>query len=565
MKKLIPVIIAIALIVIIAVSSFGNMVYERYSYGQDRADLNEYFEIYSADDIPVILQDEKMGERAKLHEGQVYFDINFIKKHFTDRFYFDENEKLLLYTTPNTIFQADEDSDIATDWHTGETKKYNAKIWYLKSDVLYILADYVQQYVAFDYELFTDPNRMQLYTEKCEKSVATIKSDTQVRWRGGVKSEILTDVKEGDKVSVIEEMDEWTKVKTNDCFIGYVENSKLKDIQPETYSLKSGVKPEEFTYLTEGRKINLTWHNIEYAQDGSDLISALNYAQEVNVVSPTWYWLTDNDGAFSEVGNYNYVETAHKMDIEVWALISNFHSGADVDTYEVLGYTQKRRQLVTNLIASAIDYGIDGINLDFENMNSKTTPHFVQFVREMALACHENNLVLSVDNYVPTEYTAHYNRSEQAKFADYIIIMGYDEHYQGSEVGSVASVSWMSQGIADTIAAVGDSKRVINAIPFYTRVWKTTGGTVDSEAVTMQTANEFVAKYGIDLNWDDAADQNYGEATIGDTIYQVWMEDEDSVRVRLNVMKTYELAGVASWKVGQETPNIWNAIAEYMR
>lgn len=122
MKKLIPVIIAIALIVIIAVSSFGNMVYERYSYGQDRADLNEYFEIYSADDIPVILQDEKMGERAKLHEGQVYFDINFIKKHFTDRFYFDENEKLLLYTTPNTIFQADEDSDIATDWHTGETK-----------------------------------------------------------------------------------------------------------------------------------------------------------------------------------------------------------------------------------------------------------------------------------------------------------------------------------------------------------------------------------------------------------------------------------------------------------
>jgi len=386
-----------------------------------------------------------------------------------------------------------------------------------------------------------------------------------VRWRGGVKSEILTDVKEGDKVTVIEEMDEWTKVKTKDCYIGYVENSKLKDMAQEIRTANTSVREEEFTYLTEDRKINLTWHNIEYAQDGSDLLSALNYVQEVNVVSPTWYWLTDNDGAFSEVGNYSYVEMAHKMDIEVWALISNFHSGADVDTYEVLAYTEKRRQLTDNLIASALDYGIDGINLDFENMDSKTTPHFVQFVRELALACHENGLVLSVDEPVPTEYTAHYNRSEQAKFADYIIIMGYDEHYQGSDAGSVSSVNWMSQGIADTITAVGDSKRVINAIPFYTRVWKITGGTVDSEAVTMQVANEFIAKHDIDLTWDDDTDQNYGEITIGDTLYRVWMEDEDSVRVRLNVMKTYNLGGLASWKVGQETPNIWNAIAEYMK
>lgn len=565
MKKVIPVIIAIALICIIVAVSFGKTLYEKYSYGQERADLNEYFEIFGADDAPIILQDEKIGRSAWVSDGAVYFEESFIKEYFTKRFYYDENEELLLYTTADTTYEAGADSKTVTDIQTGETSSYDSVIWKLRDNKLYIFADYIRHYVNFEYELFNDPYHLQVYTEWNQRVVATVKSDTQVRWRGGVKSEILTDASEGDKVTILEEMDDWTKVKTKDGFIGYIENKRLADETVETPSPVTTAIEDNFTYLTRDHRINLTWHNIEYPQGGSELLNALGSVRELNVISPTWYWLSDDLGGFEEVGNAGYVTKAHELGIEVWPSVSNFHYESDVSTYNVLGYTSIRRQFTRNLVENAVAYGVDGINVDFETMDSSTTPHFVQFVRELTLAAHKEGLVISVDNYVPTEYTAHYNRAEQGRFADYIIIMGYDEHYQGSEIGSVSTVSWMDSGIENTIKAVGDAKRVINAIPFYTRVWKTTDGTVESEAVTMKVQNDFIERNNLEPTWDNDTNQYYAEATISGTFYQVWLENADSVEVRLNVMKKYDLGGVASWCLGQETPDIWDVIASYMQ
>ncbi len=565
MKKAIPVIIAIILIIVILGVSFGGVVYERYSYGQDRADLNEYFEIYSSEDVPIFMQNERIDRYAKLLDGGVYFDISFIKEFLTERFYYDSNEELLLYSTATTTYEAASGSKSAVDIRGGDSLNCNCDIWQIKKDTLYIAADFIQKFVNFQYVLYENPNRLQVYVKWEEETVATVKSDTQVRWRAGVKSEILTDVKEGEKVVFIEELDEkWSKVKTSDCFIGYVENSKLKDIAKEIPSVVTTAMDEKFTYLTRDYRINMTWHNMEYPQDGGTLSNATYNCQLLNVISPTWYWLTDNEGNINSIGDHSYVDKAHALDIEVWAAVQNFHSGTNVDTYEVLNYTSRRRSLVNNIVASALEYGIDGINVDFESMDSNTTPGYVQFIRELSLACHENNLVVSVDNYVPTEYTAHYNRAEQALFADYLVIMGYDEHYQGSDVGSVSTVSWMDEGIANTLK-VAEASHVINAIPFYTRVWKTTGSDVTSEAVTMHTQNDFIKRNGMETTWDEETNQNYTEMTLGDTLYQIWLEDEDSVRVRLSVMKKYNLGGVASWCLGQETANIWDAIAEYMQ
>lgn len=564
MKKAIPVIVAIVLIIIIAIVSFGKPVYEKYSYGQERADLNEYFQIFGADDVPIILQDEHSECSGKLINGNLYFDMETVANLFVDRFYYDANENLLLYTSPTTTYETMPDSSSYRDIRTGEERSVGTPTCIIKNDELYIAADYVKKFFFFTYEMFDDPHRALVYTEWNEKTVATIKSDTQVRWRGGVKSEILTDVKEGDKVIILEVMDDWTKVETEDAFIGYVENFRLKDETKEIPSVNSDVLPEQFNYLTKDYKINLTWHNIEYEMGGNELINAMQTVKEVNVVSPTSLWLCDNDGNIKNVGTASYVEAAHNMGMEVWSLVSNFHSDTDVTIKEVLSYTSKRRYLIQNLIDAVTSVGADGINVDFENVPSDTAEDYIQFIRELALACHENNLVISVDNYVPTEYTAHYHRKEQGKFVDYLIIMGYDEHYKGgSEAGSVSSVPWMQAGIEDTVALVGKEK-VINAIPFYTRVWKSSNGTVDSEAVEMKVANEFISSNGIQTVWDESTYQNYGEATIGGVFYQVWMEDADSVKVRLNVMQASDIAGIASWKLGQETPDIWDLIAAYM-
>ena len=190
--------------------------------------------------------------------------------------------------------------------------------------------------------------------------------------------------------------------------------------------------------------------------------------------------------------------------------------------------------------------------------------HFIQFIRELSIPCRKNGLVLSIDNYVPMGGTDHYNRTEQGIVADYVIIMGYDEHYAGSrEAGSVASINFVEEGIAQTVAQVPPEK-VINAVPFYTRIWETKDGAIGSKAVGMDAAEEYVRAHNITVEWNEETCQNYGEYTEDGSLFQVWLEDESSIEVKLNIMDKYQIAGLASWRLGFEKPVVWDKIEEYM-
>lgn len=562
MKKIIPVAVAIALICVVIALSFGKQIKEKYSYGTERADLNEYFEKYYEDRVPIILQDERIEKTAKLIDGNLYLDEETVKSLLTDRFYYDKHENLLLYSNAEGTIRSETGSNVYTE--NGADVTMSCPVSVVEKDVLYISTEYLKKFADFSIELFSDPDHIQMYTEWGEKTVSTIKEDTSVRWKGGVKSPILTDIKAGDVVEILEPMDEWTKVKTSDAYIGYVENKLLDDERIETETPVKNKVSEEYSSLTEDRRINMIWHYMEYPQDGQTLYTSCAYIKEVNVISPTWYWLTDNDGNFKSIGNESYVEAAGRMGMEVWPLIANFHSETNVDLEEVLSYTSKREKLINGLIEETLSYGGTGINIDFESVPSSCGEAYIQFIRELSLACHEAGLIVSVDNYVPTEYTAHYNRKEQGLFADYVVIMGYDEHYQGSEVGSVASASWMKQGIEDTKKLVPANK-IINAVPFYTRVWKTSNGTVTSEALDMAVANDFLSKNNIQTTWDGECGQNYGEKAISGVLYQVWMEDADSIKNRLSIIKNSDIAGVAAWRLGNETPDIWDYFEVYMQ
>ncbi|MDE6944945.1 MAG: chitinase, partial [Lachnospiraceae bacterium] len=220
--------------------------------------------------------------------------------------------------------------------------------------------------------------------------------------------------------------------------------------------------------------------------------------------------------------------------------------------------------LINGLIDTALQYKLDGINIDFENISLDAGEPFVEFIRELSIPCREHGIVLSVDNYVPMGYTDHYDREEQGVVADYVIIMGYDEHHRGSDTaGSVASIDFVEKGIADTVAQV-PAHKVINAIPFYTRIWETKGTTIDSQAVGIETAKQYLADHGITTTWDEVTCQNYGEYQAGDSFYQVWMEDEESIRVKLNIMSKYEIAGVAEWQLAFAVDSVWDVIEEYM-
>lgn len=561
-KKVVPILIAIALIIIIGGLSFGGKIIEKYSYSKERADLNAYYHISDSEDAAIVLQNEIVEERARVIDGTWYLDLDTVHKYLNDRFYMDRNEDLLLYTLPEDIVKVVIGSSVKETEDGSEDLGYTIARY--EGEKLYLAVDYVKQYTNFCYEVFTDPNRVQIDTQWEEMQVASIKKNTQVREKGGVKSPILTDVAKGDKVTVLEQMETWTKVKTADSVIGYVENKRLENTRSELPIPVTDYTEPEYTSLTRDYKINLGWHVVAGTAGNDTLQSVTANTKGLNVISPTWFKLSDNEGNFTSFASADYVEKAHGMGLEVWALVENIEYKDSIDMYQILSSTTTRRKLIDGLVTEVQQYGIDGINVDFEQISMDCGEHYIEFIRELSVSCRKNGIVLSVDNYVPTGYTDHYDRREQGIVADYVIIMGYDEHYAGSpEAGSVASINYVENGIADTVSQVPANK-VINAIPFYTRIWETTGSSISSQAVGMEVAEEYVAAHNIDVEWNEETCQNYGEYTSGDTLYQVWLEDEESIRVKLNIMEKYGIGGVAAWRLGFEKPEIWDEIETYL-
>ncbi len=578
MKRLIPAITAIVLIIVVIAISVGAKLVDKYSYSKERADLEEYFGIDSEGEVAIVLGDERVEESARLMDGAYYFDLATVHKYFNERFYEDKNEQLLLYTLPDDTVRVEIGSssymtkDGAAD--LGYPAARYAQAYDGSGETLYIAADYVKLFTDYTYQTFTEPDRMQVYAEGYageSMKTAEILKDTAVRYQGGVKSPILKDMAAGEQVAVLEEMENWSKVKTEDAIIGYVENKRLAENgagdvsvqpQPQTENISAFVNPE-FTSISKPYKINLAWHAVAGTAGNDTLESALENTKGVNVISPTWFALTDNDGNFSSFASQSYVDKAHDMGLEVWALIDNF-TNQDVETYEVLSYTSKRAYLIQGLVDAALEYDLDGINIDFEGLTQDAGEHFIQFIRELSVECRKNGIVLSVDNYVPRGFNDHYERGEQGVFADYVIIMGYDEHYNGSqEAGSVASIGFVEEGIQKTVNEVPPEK-VINAVPFYTRIWKSEGANLTSEAVGMELAEQFVDNHNIEVRWDEVTCQNYGEVQEGGTFYQVWLEDEQSIEAKLNIMQKYNIAGVAAWKLGFEKASIWDVIGNYL-
>ena len=553
MKKKLPVIIAVVLIIVIVAITAGMKILERFSYSKERMDANAYYGLETGEEVALVLNNEIKEEKGRLSEGRCYLPLDTVHAYLNDRFYADYNEGLLLYTTPDTIIRAEAGAN-------GEEGYIPA---FLDGGTMYVALDYVKKYTNFSFTLYQEPNRAVLTTSWSEHQAADIRKDTAVRYQGGVKSDILTDLSAGDKVVILEEMENWSKVATADGYLGYVENKRLENRRSETLIPVTDYQEPEYTSIRRDHKINLGWHQVTSESANSTLESVLDGISGMNVISPTWFFLSDDDGNFVSIGSTDYVNTAHSRGLEVWALLDNFTY--DVNTKEILSYTSKRAKLIEGLVNEALALGVDGINVDLEQVSSDAGEDYVEFLRELSIACRANNLVLSVDNYVPKNYNAHYNWKEQGVVADYVIIMGYDEHYGGSqEPGSVASIGYVEEGISTMVQSV-PSEKVINAVPFYTRIWETVGGEVKSQAVGMSAVQNFLSERNIEAVWDETTCQNYGEVQDGDSFYQVWIEDARSLEVKMNIMKNYNLGGVAAWKLGYEKghPEVWEVLSGF--
>lgn len=526
-------------------------LYERYGPSYEMADKAEVFQI-SGNQVAILLNGELQESKGIYADGQVYLPISWVNDCVNERFYWDSKEETLIYTLPEEIVYA----DARTEGESGPLLQVEDGEAYLSLGLILNYSDIRTQ--SFD---TSEIKRVFVDTSWEPLNQAEVKRGGMVRVKGGVKSQVICEAMKGDTVTVLEEMERWSKVRTPDGYVGYIENRRLQET--ESFKPVSSFEAPVYENISMDEPVVLAFHQVFVQDANKNLEAMLENTEGINVIVPTWFVIQDTQGNYSSIASKEYVDQAHERGIQVWAMLNNVSTeeSVAVNTAELMSSTAAREKMIDSLMQDAREYGFDGINLDFEGLRSEAGPHYVQFIRELSIACRKEGIVLSIDNYVPSAYTEFYNRREQGIVADYVIIMGYDEHYAGGEAGPVSSISFVDNGIKDTLEVVPKEK-VINAIPFYTRLWTTDGESQTSQVFDMEEEEVWISENQLEPEWREDLGLYYAQRQGENGLEQLWMEEERSIGEKMDLIRQYELAGVACWKLGFEKPEIWKIVSD---
>lgn len=555
-KRIKGIIIAAAaagLVVIVA----AMFVIVRYTPTKEKMSGYKYFDIdKNTDKVLVMIDGESYPDTGINIDGRLYLPQEFIADNINVGFYYDKESDATLYSDTSYIYAFKKNQNDYSD-DTGKIYTMDYSVIRDVDGECFIAWDYVAERTDCEYQYASEPDRLNVTLKSEAKQCVTAGKKAAVRYRGGIKSPVLEYVSKGDRLEYVDDIDEWIKVTTVSGYTGYVKKSEVSDTFEYVREQKA---VEEHNFLLKNEKITLAWFQVSGTAGNSSIDNNMSTISGVNVIAPTWYSVTDESGNMSSYASADFVSKMHQRGIDVWALVSDFDT--NVDFAQLYSSKAARTNMVNKLVGEAKSYGFDGINLDYENIKSAYAKDYLQFVRELSVACERNGIVLSTDNYKPEAYNRCYNLKEQSKFVDYVIVMAYDEHYAGTEAGSVASLPFVKEAVEDTVQLVG-KEHVIAGIPFYTRIWTTTDGNTTSRAVGMQAAIDQLNSDGQVALWNDDCGQYVASYTVGSSTRQIWFEEEKSIEAKMQVIQQENTAGVACWKLGLEKSTVWSIISQY--
>ena len=555
-KRIKGIIIAAAaagLVVIVA----AMFVIVRYTPTKEKMSGYKYFDIdKNTDKVLVMIDGESYPDTGINIDGRLYLPQEFIADNINVGFYYDKESDATLYSDTSYIYAFKKNQNDYSD-DTGKIYTMDYSVIRDVDGECFIAWDYVAERTDCEYQYASEPDRLNVTLKSEAKQCVTAGKKTAVRYRGGIKSPVLEYVSKGDRLEYVDDIDEWIKVTTVSGYTGYVKKSEVSDTFEYVREQKA---VEEHNFLLKNEKITLAWFQVSGTAGNSSIDNNMSTISGVNVIAPTWYSVTDESGNMSSYASADFVSKMHQRGIDVWALVSDFDT--NVDFAQLYSSKAARTNMVNKLVGEAKSYGFDGINLDYENIKSAYAKDYLQFVRELSVACERNGIVLSTDNYKPESYNRCYNLKEQSKFVDYVIVMAYDEHYAGTDAGSVASLPFVKEAVEDTVQLVG-KEHVIAGIPFYTRIWTTTDGNTTSRAVGMQAAIDQLNSDGQVALWNDDCGQYVASYTVGSSTRQIWFEEEKSIEAKMQVIQQENTAGVACWKLGLEKSTVWSVISQY--
>jgi len=404
--------------------------------------------------------------------------------------------------------------------------------------------------------------------ETVQHAAVPIKKEKGIKLREGPGKSypIIEDLPAGADVRIGEDGDEgWYKAQSASGHIGYIAKSGVDMKEAETIPSESAGEQSFVAWKSEGKRINLTWEAVYSANPDTKKIGEL---PGVNVVSPSWFELVDGKGNVRSNADAAYVKWAHSKGIQVWGLFSN---GFEPDrTHAALSSYETRFAMIQQMLAYAKTFKLQGVNIDFENVYTKDKDNLVQFVREMTPLMHEQNLVVSIDVTAKSNsemWSAFLDRKRLGATVDFMMLMAYDEHWASSPVaGSVSSLPWTEKSIRRILEEDGvPASKFILGVPFYTRIWTEEpngkgGVKVSSKTMSMNAVNKLIEEKKLKPIFSEETGQNYLEFKEGDAVKKIWIEDATSMKARAELVGKYNLAGVASWRRGFESEEIWGVL-----
>ena len=538
------------------------------------------------DDVYAVVVSGILSDYKAVFKNNVYYvRYETIRNKVNNKFFFDSQEELLLFTTPTYLVKHKIGG--AGYEENGSEQSWNNEITLKVNDDLYIDLAFVAKYTGIGYQVYQNPNRICMIGTFDPLPYATVKKIDSIRNGADVSAHIYEEAKIGEKVLLtgLEEGD-FVEVMTSEGIIGYIKKKSLSDTTQE--AAKPKIELPEYTSLKKDNKVSLAWHQVTNQTANGTLDDAISGTNGLNVISPTWLSVRKSNGKISSIVSSEYVKKAHDKGIDVWVLIDDFKKTKDGNyiVNDVISKTSSRQRLVKNIIKQVKSCKADGVNVDFEYIKEENSDSYIEFIRELSIECRNNKLVLSIDNYVPSDWSNYYRRADQAEVADYVVVMAYDEYNVSSDdAGPVSSMKYVENGIKNTVDEVGSSNagKVIAALPFYTRIWtkedvkKSSNISKDakivedavngnyalsSEAVGMDTAKEYVDSHGLSLSLDEESGLNYAYEDKDGVFTQIWMEDVDSLSSKLDLVNGNGIGGAAFWKLTMESNDVWDVINE---
>lgn len=580
------IILSFLLIVALAAAVFFAWKYFTSRQGTAKElplDLTSLYAEYNDENLVTVFEGETLplAAPAKKRNDIFYLPLDLVLNHLTDALYYDAAEKTLTYTDSRDVIRLKPGEK--TYYYNNEPVELQIGLEEIDG-VPYMPTALVAKFANFrlsyngQYHILTldNPQKTQKIgvadlsagaETKDKKKTDTLKAYVyNAIPQEGETAYYYYPVASGMTFVLLEESGDYYKVRTHEGFVGYVKKDVIGEVEQilESNSVKEGTPA--LSAALPG-KVNMVWHQVFNMTANGSVQEKMAEAKGVNVISPTWFHITDTEGAVSSLADIAYVQWAHQNGCKVWPLFSNSFDKAI--THAVLSSTAKREKVIRQILSFVDLYDLDGINIDFEEVPKEDGPAYVQFVKELSLFLKQKGVTVSVDMYVPKPWTEHYGRAEIGKYIDYLIIMGYDEHWSTSpKSGSVASINFVREGVTDTLASVPANK-VILGIPFYTRLWQETGSgdsvKVSSKAYGMGYGKQLMIDKGAKIEWNEEVAQYYGEYKEGDVTFKMWLEDQRSLAEKLKVASQYRLAGVAGWKLGLESEEAWEAISQYLK